>query len=338
MNLASLIALAAVAVLLTAGLIHIWLRSLDTVEAQARRLKAQNHELEAANAELVRRGEKIARQNEELERRRREAEEASARKTKLLASVSHDIRTPVNTINLMAEVLRRTAEDPSLASQVPRLAQRIQENALSLADLLSAVLDNAHLESGRAQYRESTFSLNAMLTSSCEDLRLAAQAKALQLNIEVPERTIWLRTDRVKLQRVVLNLVGNAIKFTEHGGVTVTAVLTPERVAMICVQDSGIGIARQQLDAIFTEFAQLTSSDNYRTSGWGLGLAICRRLVSLIGGRITVESELNRGSVFKVHLPPESVVDEPNSLPPVALQMEVKAAGVSVRAPNVISR
>lgn len=324
MHLASLLALAAIAALLTAGLIHIWLRSVDAVKAQTRLLKAQNHELEAINAELVRREEKIARQNEELERRRREAEEASARKTKLLASVSHDIRTPINTINLMAEVLRRTAEDPALAPQVPRLAQRLQANALLLADLLSAVLDNAHLESGHAQYRESTFSLNAMLVSSCEDLRLAAQAKTLQLNIEVPERAVWLRTDRLKLQRVVLNLVGNAIKFTERGGVTVRAVLTPDRVAMICVRDTGIGIARQQLDAIFTEFAQVGSHNGHGTRGWGLGLAICRRLVGLIGGRITVESELNRGTLFKVRLPPECVVDEPRELP-VALQMEVKS-------------
>src|SRR5688572_29320274 len=125
----------AVAVLLTAGLLHVWIISLDTVEAQTLLLEAQN---------------------EELERRRSEAEEASARKTRLLAAASHDIRTPVHTISLMAEVLRRTAENPALAAQVPKLAQRLQANALSLADLLSAVLDSARLESGRVEYQEST--------------------------------------------------------------------------------------------------------------------------------------------------------------------------------------
>jgi signal transduction histidine kinase len=136
----------AVAVLLTAALLHVWVAAVDTEEAQAQLLKAQNDQLEAANVELVRREEKIAHQNEELEHRRREAEEASARKTQLLTSASHDIRTPVNTINLMAEVIRRTAEDPALAAQVTKLAQRLKANAMSLDDLLSAVLEGARLE------------------------------------------------------------------------------------------------------------------------------------------------------------------------------------------------
>jgi signal transduction histidine kinase len=315
----------AVAVLLTAGLLHVWIVAVDTVEAQARLLKTQNEKLGAANLALVNHEEQIARQNEELERRSKEAEEASVRKTQLLASASHDIRTPVNTINLMAEVIRRAAENPALAAQVPQLAQRLQANALSLADLLSAVLDSAHLDSGHVEYRESTFSLNAMLASGCNDLSPAAHAKQLELKIDLPERTIWLRTDRIKLQRVISNLVSNAIKFTDHGGVTVTAALTPDRVAMICVQDTGIGIAPQQLETIFTEFAQVRTSGSDGNSGWGLGLAICRRLVKLIGGRITVESELNQGSVFKVRLPRECVVDQPTSDLPVALQMAVKS-------------
>ena len=199
------------------------------------------------------------------------------------------------------------------------------QHILSLADLLTTVLDNAHLDSGHVEYRESTFSLNAMLAPSCNELGPVAQAKRLQLKIEVPERTIWLRTDRVKLQRVISNLVSNAVKFTEQGGVTVAAALTADRVAMICVQDTGVGIAPQQLEAIFTEFAQVRTSDSGGNIGWGLGLAICRRLVKLIGGRITVDSKLNHGSVFKVRLPPECVVDQPGGEFPVALQLKVQS-------------
>jgi signal transduction histidine kinase len=94
---------------------------------------------------------------------------------------------------------------------------------------------------------------------------------------------------------------------------------------MICVQDTGIGIAPQQLERIFTEFAQVGNTSSDGNSGWGLGLAICRRLVKLIGGRITVESELNRGSVFTVRLPPECVVDAPKGEPPVAWRMNVSS-------------
>ena len=298
------------AVVLTAGLLHVWIVLVDTVEAQSGLLYAQNAQLEAANAELVNHEETITRQNEELERRRREAEETSARKTRFLASASHDLRTPVNTINLMAQVIRRTAENPELAAQIPELAQRLQANASSLVELLSTVLDSVQLETGRVEYRESTFSLDAMLVSICNDLTPAAQAKALQLKIDQPQRAIWLRTDRMKLRRVISNLVGNAIKFTEHGGVTVSGALMPERGAVICVQDTGIGLAPHQLESIFGEFAQAPDANALGNSGWGLGLAICRRFTKLIGATLTVESELNRGSLFKVQLPARCVVDE----------------------------
>jgi len=302
----------AVAVLLTAGLLHVWIASVNTVESQARLLTIQNEQLETANAALQFHEAEIARQNEELERRSKEAEDASARKTQLLASASHDIRTPVNTISLMAEVIRRTAENPALAAQIPKLAERLQTNAMSLADLLSTVLDNAHLESGHVKYHESTLSLNAMLAAICIDFEPAAQAKTLQLKVDMPEPAIWLRTDRIKLQRVISNLVSNAIKFTEDGGVTVSAALASDGAALICVHDTGIGIARQQLEAIFTEFAQVHIADTGGNSGWGLGLAICQRLVKLFGGRITVESSVSQGSVFKIRLPPECVVSDSN--------------------------
>jgi signal transduction histidine kinase len=221
----------------------------------------------------------------------------------------------------MAEVIRRTAENPALATQLPALAQRLQSNALSLVDLVSAVLDTAHFESGHMEYRESEFSLNALLASNCRDFLPEAQAKALRLQVEAPERTIWLRTDRVKLQRVISNLITNAIKFTDNGGVTVTAALTADRAALICVRDTGIGIAPQELDGIFDEFAQLRTPDGGRKTGWGLGLAICRQLVNLMGGKITVESALNQGTTFSVRLPVNCVVDEPKVTPSPALEM-----------------
>ena len=315
----------AIAVLLTAGLLHVWIVLVDTVEAQAHLLKTQNEQLEAVNTELVFREAKITRQNEELKRRRKEAEDASARKTQLLASASHDIRTPVNTINLMAEVMCRTAQNPALAAQVCKLAQRLQANALSLSDLVTAVLDHAQLESGHVEYHESTFSLNAMLVNICNNLGPAAQARSLLLETNVPERTIWLRTDPMKLRRVISNLISNAIKFTKHGGVIVTVALTPDRIASICVQDTGIGIAPQQLEIIFTEFSQVDNSNACEDSGWGLGLAICRRFIKLIGGRITVESELNRGSVFEVRLPPECVVNNSEGELPGGLEMKLQS-------------
>jgi signal transduction histidine kinase len=203
----------------------------------------------------------------------------------------------------MAEVLRRTAENPAMAAQVPFLAGRLQKNAAALIELLSAVLDNAHLESGRLEYRESVFSLDELLTSICSELNPLARAKGLQLLASCAARPLCARTDRVKLYRVVSNLIANAIKFSESGGVTVTAHAADNVGVVIEVQDTGIGIESQELKRIFNEFAQLRDPLAGRNSGWGLGLSICRRLVDLMGGTMTVDSMPGRGSTFRVHLP-----------------------------------
>jgi len=300
--------LAAVTVLLTAGLLHAWTLALEKLDEQGHSLKVQNERLDATNRELLRCQEEITRQNEELDRRRREAEEASGRKSRLLASVSHDIRSPLNAINLTAEVIRQAAADPDLAARVPGLAQRLQANARAMGDLVADVLDLSALESGRVQLHESEFLLAEVLADECRRLLPLAQAKNLALSIGPAGPAVRVRADRVKLARVLSNLVTNAIKFTEAGGVTVTAALTAERAVVVRVRDTGVGIAREDLDRIFGEFARVGSPGRDLAEGWGLGLAICQRLVDLMGGAITVESRPNRGSVFSVTLPASCVV------------------------------
>jgi signal transduction histidine kinase len=299
----------AVALLLTAGLVHVWMLSLDVREAQAQLLEEQNRKLEVANDLLVAHEAQIVSQNEELALRRQEAEEASGRKTRLLNAVSHDIRNPVNTINLMAEVIRRTAEDPTLAMQVPQMARRLQSNAQSLVALVSEVLDIAHLDSGLLQRHESTFSLNEFVDGKYRDLAPLAEAKSLQLASEAPERTVRVRVDRIKLDRIVTNLVTNAIKFTTIGSVTLSAAVAADGAVAIRVRDTGVGIADDELGCIFDEFAQFNVPLGKLNGGWGLGLAISRRLADFIGAGISVESELGRGTAFTVLLPRECVVD-----------------------------
>jgi signal transduction histidine kinase len=226
----------------------------------------------------------------------------------LLASVSHDIRTPLTTIDLIADLILRSVDNPTLAAQVPDMVQRLRRNTLSLADLVSALVDISSLDAGRIAVRNSEFSLNELLVEECERLLPLAQAKGLRLATEAPEPPIRLLTDRVKLVRVLSNLVGNAIKFTETGGVTVDAVLTTERALLIRVSDTGVGMLRESLARIFDEYGQLGNPQRDANKGWGLGLAICRRLVDVMGGKITVESEPNRGTIFSVHLPASSVV------------------------------
>ena len=312
----------AAGLLLIAGLVHVQITSRDLREAQSRLLAEQNGKLEAAN-ELLRAHEaQIVAQNEELALRRQEAEEASGRKTRVLNAVSHDIRNPVNTINLMAEVIRRTAEDPALVAQVPQMARRLQSNAQSLLALVSEVLDVAYLDTGRLQRHDTLFSLNEFIDAKHRDLAPLAEAKSLQLLHEVPEEAVRVRIDRVKLDRIVTNLVTNAVKFTTSGTVTLSAALAAGGGAAICVRDTGVGMAEHELERIFEEFAQLDTPLGGQGRGWGLGLAISRRLANFIGARISVESALGRGSAFTVTLPADAVID----VAPVTLPEEGAAA------------
>jgi CheY-like chemotaxis protein/nitrogen-specific signal transduction histidine kinase len=255
----------------------------------------------------------------ELDLRRREAEEASVRKTRFLASVSHDIRTPVNALNLMAEVIRRAVDNPALAPQIPHLAQRLQANALALVELVTDVLDVARFDTGKVELQESEFLLNELLADEHRQLLPLAADKGLALELDPPDRPLWLRADRVKLARVLGNLVGNAIKFTDAGAVRVGAALGPDRQVVVRVADTGLGIAPEHQAYIFDEFAQLRNPARDREKGTGLGLAICKRLVEVMGGTIAVESTPQRGSTFTVTLPASCVVlrlDGPPPAPP----------------------
>jgi PAS domain S-box-containing protein len=246
----------------------------------------------------------------ELDMRRREAEETSVRKTRFLAAVSHDIRTPVNAINLMAEVIKRYAGDPAVATQIPELARKLQANALSLVELVSDVLDVARFDSGKIEVIESEFDLHELLSEECRQLQPLAQDKGIDMRLESADRPIWLRTDRVKLARIISNLVGNAIKFTEQGNVVVRTALTAdvERRVLVHVSDTGVGIPPEHQAAIFDEFAQVHNPERDRTKGTGLGLAICKRLVSVMGGALSVDSQPGKGSTFTIALPASCVL------------------------------
>ena len=296
-----------VGVLLTAALLDVWIRSVAVREAQMQRLDAQNRQLEAANDELVLHEAQIARQSAELDVRRREAEEASGRKTRLLASVSHDIRTPLNSIQLVADVIRRTADDPELATQVPEMIQRLQRNAASLMEVASDLLDVAYFDSGRVERHETRFALGELIAAQCDGVLELAQAKGLRIEIEAASPPPWVRTDRAKLGRVITNLLTNALKYTVTGTVRVTVAIDDDGAPRISVADTGIGIAADKLERIFDEYAQLASGGE-RRQGWGLGLAICKRLVDLLGGTIDASSTPNVGSQFTLRLPASCVV------------------------------
>lgn len=244
----------------------------------------------------------------ELDTRRREAEEASVRKTRFLAAVSHDIRTPANAISLLAELVRRTASTPAMVGDIPELAQELHSSAVSLVNLLSDVLDVARFDSDKIDLQESEFPLAALLADEQRQLLPLARQKGLALEFNAPSDSFMLRTDRIKLGRVLGNLIGNAIKFTEKGEIRIDAHRNGDNAVQVNISDTGIGIAPEHLSHIFDEFFQLRNPERDRAKGSGLGLTICKRLVDAMGGTLNVQSAPGQGSTFTLTLPASTMV------------------------------
>jgi signal transduction histidine kinase len=244
----------------------------------------------------------------ELDFRRREAEEASVRKSRFLAAVSHDIRTPANAISLLAELMQRTAATPALAGEVPEIASDLKRSAMTLVDLVSDVLDLTRFDSGRIDLHESEFSLGDMISEECRVLLPVAREKGLSFDCNSSLDNVIVRTDRVKLSRILGNLINNAIKFTETGGVTISSQRLPDGAIQIDVTDTGSGIAKENQVRIFDEFFQLRAPGRDSSKGSGLGLAICQRLIEAMAGKVTVQSALGQGSTFSVILPASAVL------------------------------
>ena len=176
-----------------------------------------------------------------------------------MASISHDIRTPIQSITLVAELMRRTACAPSGAVQMLALAQRLQSHALSVAELLSEVIDLASFDEGKVVLHVSDFSLNELLQEQCQRLSPQAEAKGLVLRVGDGLLPLNLRSDRAKLGRVLANLANNAIKFTTQGSVTLSFNVDERRCVHIGVADTGCGIRPENLGGIFGDFCQESS-------------------------------------------------------------------------------
>ena len=306
-------ALAAVTILLTAAILQGWLYSLRAIEMRDRVIEESNLHLAKANMELVRHKAEITAQNAELERRRRDVETISNRKTQILASISHDIRTPIQAISVMAEIMRRAAHAPAADSRLPAFARRLQAHALSVAELLAEVIDLASFDAGEVALHTSEFALQDLLVEQVQRLSPLAEDKGLKLELGPPGNAVLLRTDKVKLGRVIDNLVSNAVKFTAHGLVTLETSIDAGRGLCIRVADTGCGIKPENLGRIFGDFCQEAEAAVRSGSGWGLGLSICRRLTQALGGELLVESEPGRGSTFTVVLPLSVLASTPDA-------------------------
>ncbi|MCE5231965.1 MAG: ATP-binding protein [Mizugakiibacter sp.] len=253
------------------------------------------------------------------EQRRRMAEEASAAKTRFLATMGHEIRTPMTGVLGMAELLLRT----TLAERQREYAEAIQRSGTLLLKLVNDALDLARIEAGRFELESAPLDPAALLREVAElDAGLAAR-KGLALRVEVAaDAPRALRGDALRIQQVLLNLANNALKFTERGEVCLGLARDAGGGVLFRVADTGPGIPEASRERLFQRFEQDDAGEGRRQGGSGLGLAICRELVALMGGRIEVDSTPGQGSTFRVHLP------LPECAPPTA-----EARGTAPAAP-----
>lgn len=239
-----------------------------------------------------------------------ELERANSLKTDFVATMSHELRTPLNVIMGYSDLLIE-GEYGTLMPEQADVVRRVDRSAGELLELINATLDLSRLEAGRVSLKEQSVDVAALLREVDQETQPLQQDKpsvALEWNVQARLRPI--RTDRTKLKVIIKNLVTNAIKFTDTGGVSVTAAPRAHGVE-VTVRDTGIGIAPHALDVIFEPFRQLDSSVTRRFSGVGLGLYIVRRLVDMLGGTIAVESTVGVGSTFRVLVPSVRSAAEP---------------------------
>lgn len=227
------------------------------------------------------------------------AEQAAAARSQFLATMSHEIRTPMNAIIGFTDVLLGGALD----TVQRRHLQTVRQSARALLALLNGVLDTAKLEKGALELEQTDFALREMVEQATDSLRLDAEHKQLALSLSWDDALpAWVHGDAHRLRQVILNLLGNAIKFTAEGSVQVEAARQGDTLHL-SFRDTGIGIAPERLNAIFDPFSQADASTSRRFGGTGLGTTIARQLVELMGGRIEVESRVGHGSTFHVRLP-----------------------------------
>jgi signal transduction histidine kinase len=289
--------------------------SADPLEA----LRQQNRELMQSLEEIRRKDEESKQLDQELsdtnrgvvalyaelDERAEQLRQASELKTKFLSNMSHEFRTPLNSVLALSRLLLDRL-DGELTPEQERQVGYIRRSAESLLELVNDLLDLAKVEAGKVDIKPSAFTVGELFGGLRGALRPLLTSQAVELIFEIPDRVPNLFTDEGKVTQILRNLISNALKFTEQGEVRVSASFDADKERIgLSVRDTGIGIAPQDQARIFDEFSQVETKIQKRVKGTGLGLPLSRSLAELLGGELTVESIPGQGSVFTLSIPPE---------------------------------
>lgn len=263
--------------------------------------KAVEEQIKMLNQSLEQRTRDLAVTNTELEIRNREVEKANRLKSNFLATMSHELRTPLNSIIGFSDLLAEQTAG-RLTQKQERFVGHVKESSRHLLALINDILDLSKIEAGRLELKYENFPMRVAADEVLSTVRPLAAAKRIELGTEL-SADLALCADRVRLKQVLYNLLSNAIKFTPQEGRVRLVARSAVSLVNVSVIDTGIGIPREEQESIFEPFHQLPASAQGVREGTGLGLSITKLLVEQHGGRIWVESELNKGSQFNFTIP-----------------------------------
>ena len=307
------------------GMLVIFVRDGGRMLVQSIRLRHAYEQTLAQKEALI---ELLRSAADEASDARSKAEQANRSKSQFLASASHDLRQPLHSLSLLTGAMYEVAQDPYLRE----VAQQMDRSVQSLDRLFGALLDLSKLDAGAVVIEPQDFDLAEMFDRLSVEHRAKAREKGLAFHVECG--SIWICADPILLERIIRNLLENAIRFTNAGSITIQAQSTGRDLALT-VRDTGIGVPQSEQVRIFEEFFQLHNAGRDRTHGLGLGLSIVRRLVDMLGYRLHLESRPGYGSSFTVALP-EALVERMTPVSGAKAPAEDPAEMAALRTSTVL--
>jgi signal transduction histidine kinase len=271
-------------------------------EALAQALAASQREAQALRSELEETNRGVLALYAELDTQAEQLRQATELKSRFLAYMSHEFRTPINSIRSITRLLLDRVDGP-LTEEQEKQVTFVQQNATEFAEMVDDLLDLAKVEAGRVEISPAWFEMVDLFSALRGMFKPVLTNPSVHLVFEEPQDVPKLFTDDRKLSQILRNFVSNALKFTPRGEVRVSAKLEGEGRITFSVTDTGIGIAPEFHDTIFKDFSQVQSVLQKRLRGTGLGLALSKKLAELLGGSVALQSEPGKGSVFSVTIP-----------------------------------